>query len=365
MVSSSFRARIPIGIGTLAGQTPEDPERTMTVSSISGVAVTPSNQDFRLLGVNGWDLARLRDDDRTGRLTQSPGSHFQLNLLDRLADNRAESTLNDSRSQTAPLDSRVPGLEGPGYRDILEKIAERYETATTGSTEDAVDPTRLTELEDDLEALRKRMAGGADDDPTADEPVEPLPEGGSVEPITRDFDIATVLRHGERVESFITDGDTRFHELVRAGEANLRGGRYFRAESDFKRALRFEPGHPLPTVGLAHAQIGAGLYLPASNTLRSLFVFQPEMIGAQYDTGLVPNRPRLNRAITELQARLHEQGTREAFGLLLSYVGRLIEDPAVVRQGVDVLRDATPASTAFADVLEEIWLKSDAPTDQP
>jgi len=96
----------------------------------------------------------------------------------------------------------------------------------------------------------------------AQEPVDL--EDGAIE------DIGAALRHGERISRFSGQQQTRFDELVQLGELELKKNNFFDAERRFNQALQFIPGHPLATAGLAHAKIGAGLYLSAGYVLQSL-----------------------------------------------------------------------------------------------
>jgi hypothetical protein len=164
-----------------------------------------------------------------------------------------------------------------------------------------------------------------------------------------------VLRHGELIATLSGADPTRFNELVTEAEQDLRAGEYFFADRRFQRALRFRPGHPLATAGLAHAQIGAGYYLAASYTLRSLFTHQPEMIDARYDAGLMPNRPRLTRAVDVLQGRLDGEADRATNAFLLAYVGRLLGDRELVEQGLDVMNQVEP-NDPLLPLLRAIWI---------
>ena len=123
--------------------------------------------------------------------------------------------------------------------------------------------------------------------------VIPLNEDGEHFPDLRRplEEYGLILKHGQRVERLSTGEDDRFNELLASGEEALREGKYFWAERRFDRALRFVPGHPMATAGLANTQIAAGLYLSAAITLRSLFTYQPEMMDVRYEPGLLPNRP--------------------------------------------------------------------------
>jgi hypothetical protein len=164
-----------------------------------------------------------------------------------------------------------------------------------------------------------------------------------------------ILRHGERIDALASGDIERFDELMRSAEEGLREGRYFWAERRFNRALRFVPGHPMATAGLAHTQLGAGLYRSAGLTLRSLFTHQPEMIDATYDPALLPNPPRLQEAVTTMEARLRLMDDPSSSGFLLAYLGRVLGERELVERGLDALAQHAPGDPLLP-LLEEIWL---------
>ena len=173
------------------------------------------------------------------------------------------------------------------------------------------------------------------------------------------------LRHGERLKKLVSQDRTRFNELLGDAEQRLRAGEYFWAERRFRRALRFVPGHPLATAGMAHAQVGAGLYVPAALTLRRLLASHPEMIDVQYDQSLMPNRVRLRSAIGALQDRLQERRDRGLHAFLLAYIGHQIDDRDLVESGLAVMDEVDP-DDPLLNVLREVWLSPPiAPTTPP
>ena len=114
----------------------------------------------------------------------------------------------------------------------------------------------------------------------------------------------------------------------------------------------------MATAGLANAQVGAGLYLTASLTLRSLFSYQPEMIDARYEPGLVLNEVRLKQAVAKLQQRLESTGDRTASAFMLAYVGRLLGDRQYIERGLAVMEEDSP-DDPLLPLLKEVWLAED------
>ncbi len=152
-----------------------------------------------------------------------------------------------------------------------------------------------------------------------------------------------------------TYDENRFNEKVAQAEDQLRAGEYFWAERHFRRALRFTPGHPLATAGLANAQLGAGLYIPAALTLRSLMTENPEMIDVRYDEGILPNTVRLNSAKESLRNRLSEKRDRNSIALLFAYIGHQTKDKEMVQQGLAIMAETDPDDKLLI-LLKGVWL---------
>lgn len=250
------------------------------------------------------------------------------------------------------LDERLTELRDRllGRNQAAMGMRDRDAAAAEGADDDGR-PRSPAERERDRNRGRFDVPDEVEDDPTT--PFDEAEAGGDPRTDIRVF--ARILKHGERIEELATEDQTRFNELMREGEDHLRQGEYFWAERYFNRALRFTPGHPLATAGLIHAQIGAGLYTSSALALRSLFSYQPEMIDATYDEGLVPNSIRLREALGTLRTRLDEPTDRAETGLLYAYIGRLLNDQAAVKRGLEVMREAEPQGE-LAKLLEAMWL---------
>lgn len=166
-----------------------------------------------------------------------------------------------------------------------------------------------------------------------------------------------------------------YSEHMRAGERLISSERYFDAEERFARALAIRPGDPIAQVGRAHAQLGAGLVLSASVNLRSLFILNPEMIGARYAGRLLPAPDRINALIENLRERsglrpvtgrgTEDVGSRVAAAFLIAYLGFQNNQPDAVREGLAAVEQMGSAEDArFAHVLAQVWLADAAPGGQ-
>ena len=149
--------------------------------------------------------------------------------------------------------------------------------------------------------------------------------------------------------------ERRLNQLIRQGEQSLREGDYFMAERRFLQAQAYRFDNPLMEVGLAHAQIGAGLNLSAALTLRSLFSKHPELIDAQYERALLPGDERLARVKTLLRERIGEGADANDYGFVLAYIGRQTGDKDLVKEGLSQIA-GNDAAVSLRTLLEEIWL---------
>jgi len=197
------------------------------------------------------------------------------------------------------------------YKTVLETIAARARERMEASSA----PLSPDRLDEQYAVLQNQLAGtlpafGEEEDDTQTTSVEVEEEVASV--------IGSSLRHGEQISHFVTTNQTRFDELVGLGEVALTRREYFLAQKRFNQALRFIPGHPMATVGLGHANIGAGLYLSGGNVLQSLLSFQPEMIDVTYDSLLLPPRLELVRAAIAVKNRIEQDRDGGTYAFLLA-----------------------------------------------
>jgi hypothetical protein len=336
-----------------------------TTSTVQGLSVLPLQQQVQLIGLSTYDFARIAEDSELGRPSRALGTQFDpsyANLgLGRSLPERTGPKPGGDAATAQPMKTRVDMNASPDFQRIAEKVAERYALVTGAPS--AEEPEVRTSLDVEMRTLREQLGGkepdpetdGADgEDEVTDDSLDERPRAvGSGE-------IGRVLQHGERIAALASTDETRFNELMAAGEQRLRSGQYFWAERYFTRALRFTPGHPLAEAGLAHAQLGAGLYLAASDTLRSLFSHQPEMIDVRYEEGLMPHRTRLLQEVDDLRDRLTGESHRDSYAFLLAYCGHLLEDRAMVTEGLKLMREAAPEAEII-DLLESVWLATEEP----
>jgi hypothetical protein len=376
-------------VPTIVGGYVDREGRQMLVqsSSLSGIGALPFDQATQAIGLTPFDQARIIEDAAQAREgARSIGQPFRTSYTDLVLGERiGGAVVNDGGAIVDRVDPRAeaagragedPAADGTGFERIRTHVAGAM--AQREGFGRALDQEFLASVDRELEELRARLAAGgetpakppafpgAPPDAGAAMPGQPAGDDAAAAPpvgatTPRSFeDFGMVLRHGERIDRLAIPEAGRFDELMGEGERFLREGEYFSAERRFVRALRFRPGHPMATVGLAHAQLGAGLHLSAAITLRNLFTYQPEMIDARYDEGLMPNRPRMLGALEAIGARIAENRDLRYYGLLYAYLGHLLGDRAAVVRGLDAITRGDPQDSLSA-LLRTIWL---APADE-
>lgn len=315
-----------------------------SVSSLRGLQVTQLAGQPQLLGLTPLDVAKTREDAAAGEVVKL-GEPFAAGFDNLIApDLRTDAAVG-----TGPLDTRVESTKiDPLYRGILERVADRYAQAT----EPEEPPGELaSQLDEAFARLREEL--GAEPPPEGAE--EQAPDTAGAPGLSID-DFGVILQHGETIEHYAVGDPGRFLELMAEGEEMLKRGEYFWAERRFTRALRFTPGHPIATAGLAHAQIGAGLNVSAALALRRLVTRHPEMLDVRYGPELLPNRVRLNVAVRALEEDIAAfERDRDLNGFLLAYVGHQLDDRALIERGLQAIEEAAP-DDPLLPLLRRVWL---------
>ena len=362
----------PRVVGT--GLSPDQQMIRYTASNLRGLgAIFPGGTPTDL-GMTQFDLLRAQDDDE-----QERGNRIRLGAA---YETRFEPDLMVKDRITNRLEKNRIGHSSPQIDSMMEKMAQRYKELNPSGTEDLVGKFEqdyrkvqrdIAQIQIqprlDREILLAEALDSDDEESMEAGPDLPLPEtpddrlpgevdetGKPVEERELNYDnVGIILKHGQRVDSLATGDQSRFDELMKAGQSKLKDGEYFWAEKRFGRALRFTPGHPLATAGLAHSQMGAGLHLTAALTLKSLLGFQPEMIDVVYDLSLLPDRSDLENTIREISQRIDREEDLDDYGFLLAYIGHQLDQPDLIRRGLNAMNRANQ-DLVFTDLLTRIWL---------
>jgi hypothetical protein len=136
-------------------------------------------------------------------------------------------------------------------------------------------------------------------------------------------------------------------------------GNSFIAEKRFEVALLMKPNDPRVLAGLLHCQIAANLTGSAAITLRSLLAKHPEMMDVTYGEQALPPRDRVDRAMATVRDRLAKGQRPVDDGLLLAYLGHLVDDKDAIRSGLAAV-NGSPENDMLRQLLERLWLSSDS-----
>jgi hypothetical protein len=118
--------------------------------------------------------------------------------------------------------------------------------------------------------------------------------------------------------------------------------------------------------------------LSAAINLRSLFVSNPEMIGARYAGRLLPTEDRIEGLIDLLRERSgvveapagtpgrgpDDTASRVSAAFMLAYLGYQTGRHDVTAEGLDILVDiGSPEDVRMGVILRQVWLPDSAPAD--
>jgi len=347
------------------------------ISPLRGLQIENMTDPLTRGGLRLYERARARQDIATGIMTLDDYKSVRAGMSVEPTDpRRVDKRL---RPETESERLRLDGAKvlPKSYLDILDIInKDKPETPKPEGAPAAGDKTNLDKVREALEPLRPRPRPDAiNTDPTKSSTGDTAsgslvsPEGTprsaeadreagrekqrgvemSVE------DAARILRHQQTINELGRDDKRRVDELVKQGEAALREGDYFRAERRFEQAQGLAADNPLTDAGIAHAQLGAGLYLSASLTLRNLFTSFPELIDAKYDRALLPAQDRLDTAIGVMRQRMQRGDDVAGYGLVLAYIGHQTGDRALVAEGLAGIGGNEKLDTT-RKLLEGVWL---------
>ena len=358
-------------VGMLLG--PEGQQYSAIASSLIGVQIVPIESQGSVSGLSTYDMARAIQDTLSGRAPATIGKEFDggfQNLLGAEVRAAARAVPLNTRLDPTIAQGRIEATAEPSYLEILQRVAERQAGPDVDfeSQPDFLSDLdrQFTELREALAAVEEQDAGDDQVDtklPGLPDGLQPLRQAGSGLPNSAEAiaAISEALRHGQTLGHYGTDDPTnptdptdptRFNELMKSGGQRLADGQYFWAERHFDRALRFTPGHPLAIAGMGHAQIGAGLHVPAALTLRRLLMTNPVVIDLRYERELLPSRVRLDVAIEQLRDLIgrveRDRGLR---GFVLAYIGHQLEERALITEGLGHMSDEP-----FRALLEAVWL---------
>jgi hypothetical protein len=98
--------------------------------------------------------------------------------------------------------------------------------------------------------------------------------------------------------------------------------------------------------------------------LRKLFTNYPEMAGMSLGAEYQPNEIRLKIAENKIRTRIARKTDLPSYGLCLAYVGKLLQDPVVIREGLALL-NKTDGDRFLSAFLDQVWLGTEVQESDP
>ncbi|MFM7133646.1 MAG: hypothetical protein ACKO0W_04950, partial [Planctomycetota bacterium] len=276
-------------------------------SSLRGLQVQSLTDPLLRTGLGLYELARARQDLAAG--IAEPSDYLRVRATPGLSiseSDRQQLKLDQQPLTDKPKDLRIDATTRPkpaekpesAYDALLTELGARGEAGTaTDAEKRAAGNVELERIRKELDALRRPKkpdaadetkqgegdagktegtdgAGGTDGRPV---PTPTLPGGApfpsgedpkAKETLEKELgkqrtipELAEILRHRRTIDELSADDRRRVNELIRQGETALKAGDYFAAERRFEQAQSMAAENPLIESGIAHSQLGAGLYL--------------------------------------------------------------------------------------------------------
>ena len=346
------------------------------ISPLRGLQIENMTDPLTRGGLSLYERARARQDIATGLTTIDEYKRVRTGMGLEPTDPRRVDRRLRPEAEADRLKVDATKVMPKAYLDILDAVNAEQKPAAAGAEGEQDMRSPLDKVRETLEPLRPQQKPAAAN-PDATKPavggagseslVSPdgTPRSGEA---GRESDrekrrgallsideAARILRHQKVVTELGREDKRRVDELVKQGEAALREGDYFRAERRFEQAQGLAADNPLTDAGIAHAQLGAGLYLSASLTLRNLFTSFPELIDARYDRALLPAQDRLDTAIAIMRQRMQRGDDVAGYGLILAYIGHQTANRALVEEGLAGIAGNEKLDTT-RKLLEGVWL---------
>ncbi|MBM4006000.1 MAG: hypothetical protein FJ292_00290 [Planctomycetes bacterium] len=353
----------------------EADQGVLSVSEVRGVKRERDRDNITSERLSLYEAARLREDLRNGALRMDavrarPSNPFVTQApSDAVTTSAVREMPRPSRGDTA---ARPADTSGTQYDRIIREIEENWRKRGERPEASEADAAQSTEMQVGAayEKLRGDLGHVA---PQAEEPSLDIEKGIRVKSSTTPTptqvevsgvklsldDYAMLLKHGERLDAFGDGGGDRINELLAQGQRAMHEGNSFVAEKRFEVALLMKPNDPRVIAGLLHCQIAANLTGSAAITLRSLLAKHPEMMDVTYGEQALPPRDRVDRAMATVRDRLASAQRPVDDGLLLAYLGHLVDDKDAIRTGLAVVK-GSPENDMLRQLLERLWLAADA-----
>jgi tetratricopeptide (TPR) repeat protein len=357
-------------------------------------------------GLTQADILRLRGEMNNGSLSASAAAELQ-NTSSNANTNTAGALLPAGLVQNEPLSGAISGTQSlspvnlaaqatlasvqisPGVGNLLTGQTERsFIPLPAPPSEQSPQYARLKALWDQYQssqpksdedanrlyraALQARQAyeqaltrtpapaptPSPTEVPTQNNTAQPSDNSNPTTPETPATPPPAPLQIGSIGASIRASG---LSQLVQQGETLSRQQRFRDAVGKFMDARQVAPNNMLIAVDLANAELGAGFYTDAEQSLRDAFSTDPALLMGQYDLKSTIGDDRLQFVMADLK-HLSTSGESSTPAFLLAYISY---NTGQTDQAVEYLKLAQTRAGGQDDVIHSLTEHWSLPTTQP
>ncbi|MCK5174870.1 MAG: hypothetical protein KAR47_15860, partial [Planctomycetes bacterium] len=146
----------------------------------------------------------------------------------------------------------------------------------------------------------------------------------------------------------------RFSEYIKAADAFMKEGKYYRAADTYILAGIWDSRHPVPLIGRAHALFAAGEYMSSAYYLARAFTIDPEYAKRKVDLiAIIGDKDLIENRIIEIIS-CQKQSESGELAFILAYVFQHTDRAYAAKQIMAVATQKLPDDPAVAALANVI-----------
>ncbi|NNM85228.1 MAG: tetratricopeptide repeat protein [Phycisphaerales bacterium] len=155
------------------------------------------------------------------------------------------------------------------------------------------------------------------------------------------------------LDSLAGPGPDQFNRFMRQGQQLTRQGKFMEALGAYQQAMITRSNNPLAMVGLAHAELGAGLYDSAAFNLQQVIAHHPELAAVRYNLARLMPVSTLREDRKDLLRMFNQNSNTGAF--LLAYMDYQLGHAKSLKATLQSWKDFAPHNR-WPDILLKAWV---------
>ena len=271
-------------------------------------------------------------------------------LLSRLSDETTDRDVPQPFETQIPVEKTSEDEQLDVYEQMKQQIDEFQELleqlADAEQAEEAADGQEVPSEEStsELPAISREM----ETPQSFQKQASPFDELSDVEVATA---AKAILGKHKTFASFSKD---KFNQYLRAAEAYLKQGKYYRAADTYTLASIYKPNDPLAYAGKSHALFAAGEYMSSALFLSRALVIFPEYARFKIDlVAMIGDRDKLENRIVDIQQCQQVSDSAE-LQFLLAYIYYQMDRLEPAKEAIDQAAEKMPNAPAVLAVKKAI-----------